>query len=146
MDEDLLIRTEREQQTDPYPENMFTSCYYSYAKAIKQKKRYGKLHAWIQTHDIFYDRNLRPCSIIDRQMIEGKAIYTVAIRNRYGLRKDERVPNGELHIATLVPRSAIRFSTKIYTTDMHVSASFRHEIQLKDDVFPSQWKFTEDFD
>ena len=64
----------------------------------------------------------------------------VQIRNRPNLAPDARVPTGQVHIVTQVPRHAIRFTDKIYTTDPHLPTAFRHEIHLPDDVFPEQWK------
>ncbi len=138
-----VIRTEKELQQNPYPPNIFTSCYYSYYDGKKQNKRQGRTYVWQMTEDILYDRNLRPCSILNRHNDagdgDGNEYYTVAIRNRFGLKDNERIPQGEMHLVTNVPRNAIRFSNKIFTTDLHLSSGFRHAIHI-DDVIPSHWK------
>jgi hypothetical protein len=61
------------------------------------------------------------------------------MKNRRGLKPEEVIPNGSLHIVNGVPRSAIRFMDKYYTTDQHLENAFRHEIQIPDEYFPSQW-------
>ena len=64
-------------------------------------------------------------------------LYTVVVRNRYGLRPEERIPAGHMHVVAKVPRRAIRFTDKIYTTDQHLPGAFRHEIGLE--IFPEEW-------
>jgi len=140
LNDEALVLTEKEQRRNPYPANTFTSCYYNYAEAIRRDQRRGKLYMWSETAGTYYDRNLRPCAILDRHEYKGDTIYTVAIRNRYGLDPSQRIRKGEMHIVTLLPRKAIRFSSKIFTTDQHLAQGFRHEIHLKDDIFPLQWK------
>jgi hypothetical protein len=96
-------------------------------------------------------RNLRPCTILQRNDATNE--YTVRIRNRYGLAESERIPNKtgkknknipKMHIVTHIPRFAIRFSDKIYTTDQHLENAFRHEINFPDHdmdhIYPEQWK------
>lgn len=149
LDNEIFIRTKEEQQKLPYPNDTFTSCYYSYADSIRRgRKRSDGVFIWTHSHSIFYDKNLRPCIVLDRyQRAEDENrspqqkdyVYTVAILNRFGLGTDERIPHGQAHIVTSVPRNAIRFSNKIYTSDQHLPTAFRHEINLDDTLFPSHW-------
>lgn len=137
------IRTQSEQRRHPYPDNVFTSCYYSYADGLrKNKKNRDGLYTWIKSNSIFFVKNLRPCMILDRHESGSKSdsMYTVGILNRFGLIQEERLPEGQRHIVTGVPRNAIIFSNKIYTTDQHMSSAFRHEIHLEETVFPLQWQ------
>ena len=53
---------------------------------------------------------------------------------------NKRIPSHEKQIVTHVPREAIRFSDKLYTTDQHLEYAFRHPIGMPDDIFPLQWK------
>lgn len=137
-DNSPIIRTQREQEVDPYPMHIFTSCYYSY----KNRRRDGREQfVWLLSTDIYQSRNLRPCIILQRHgNLEGDFRYTVAMRNRFGLEEVDRIPRGEIHIVSNLPRSAIRFSSKIFTTDMHMPNAFRHHIELSDDIFPTQWR------
>ena len=134
--ETKVIKTQREQhqQNTFYPDNLFTSCYYNY------RKKNGHFVRWGESNTTFWDTYLRPCEVIDRKEDpQGKMLYTVVMRNRYGLSESERIPKGERHIVSDLPRQAIRFTNKIYTTDQHMENAFRHEITLPDDIFPLNW-------
>ena len=65
-------------------------------------------------------------------------MYTVAMRDRFGLEEVDRIPRGEMHVVSNLPRSAIRFSSKIFTTHMQMPNAFRHHIELSNDNFPPQ--------
>jgi len=138
------LRTEKELKEHPYPDNIFTSCYYRYSdnkeEAEKQESSKDDVTAfrWRGTRGLLEPSNLRPCSVLQRNEEEGT--FTVRIRNRYGLVDAERIPRGAMHIVTHVPRFAIRFSDKILTTDQHLENAFRHEIGIPDEIFPEQWK------
>jgi len=151
------LRTEKELRSHPYPTNVFTSCFYKYSdnkEAVEKEKLKSSNNKdknsvttfrWNQTRSTFELRNLRPCSILQRQNgnkndNKDGTLFTVRIRNRYGLANKERIPNGDMHIVTHVPRQAIRFSDKIYTTDQHLEGAFRHEIGIPDEMCPEQWK------
>ena len=80
-------------------------------------------------------RNLRPCSIIQRETTpeQGKFVYSVLIKNRSSLDEDARVPKNKIPlVVSHVPRQAIRFWDKMYTTDVHLPNTFRHEIGFSD--------------
>jgi hypothetical protein len=159
------LRTEAELRDYPYPDNVFTSCFYRYSdhknnKHQPQQQTTSQANdgdddavttvRWQLSRGLLELRNLRPCTILRRNDATNE--YTVRIRNRYGLAESERIPNKagkkknnpKIHIVTHVPRYAIRFSDKIYTTDQHLENAFRHEInfpdQDMDDIYPEQWK------
>jgi hypothetical protein len=140
------LRTELELKDHPYPENLFTSCFYRYADHKNEAEKNSGADGvttfrWDMTRGLFDLRNLRPCKILQREQDPKQGtLFTVRILNRYGLAKNERIPRGGVHIVTHVPRRAIRFSDKIYTTDQHLENAFRHEIGIPDDIYPKQWK------
>jgi hypothetical protein len=147
-----LLRTEKEQSMHPYPPNIFTACFYRYSareindgitKDLPQKRNEATAHQWKADRRTFEFSNLRPCSIVSRDGSENrnekKVTYTVIMKNRRGLKSEEVIPNGSLHIVNGVPRSAIRFMDKYYTTDQHLENAFRHEIQISNEYFPSHW-------
>jgi hypothetical protein len=83
-------------------------------------------------------RNLRPCVVLDRHVgSDDELLYTVRMFNRPGLTPSARLPKGKPCIVTGVPRYAIEFSDKLYTTDQHLENAFRKEIGMS--VFPSKW-------
>ncbi|GAX27200.1 hypothetical protein FisN_13Lh247 [Fistulifera solaris] len=137
-----VLRTQEELQTYPYPANIFTSCFYRYEDIARSTQVDDTDPStlvtvqWQQTRHTFEFMNLRPCTVLERN--ESNGLFTVRILNRFGLSAKERVPS--VHIVTHVPRKAIRFSDKLYTTDQHLKNAFRHPIGLSDDLFPDQWK------
>ncbi len=158
------LRTVQEQRhQQPYPNNVFTSCYYRYgdhkqkAEEQFQLQLQGKQNPsispqhqviafrWNATRDLLLDmRYLRPCEVLAREQVAvGTAtttMYTVRMRNRFGLSASERIPTSMMHIVTHVPRFAISFSDKLYTTDQHLEQAFRHAIGMPSEIFPDHWK------
>lgn len=129
-----ILKTQLELRSDPYPDNVFTSCFYRYNNQTKAKSA-----EWKATKGIYESRSLRPCLAMDRkQTAEGRTLYTVRILNRHGLPPRQRIPRGQTLVVTHVPREAIVFSDKLYTTDHHLEAAFRKEMALGD-IFPKQW-------
>jgi hypothetical protein len=139
------LRLESELVEHPYPDNVFTSCFYRYSDHKEQAEKNAGSEAvtsfrWNMTRGLFELRNLRPCKILQRQQDpKHGTIFTARVMNRYGLTPNERTPKGAMHIITHVPRRAVRFSDKIYTTDQHLENAFRHEIGIPDAIFPQQW-------
>jgi hypothetical protein len=143
-----VLRTQEELQTYAYPANIFTSCFYRYEDFAHSTKVHDAdptafvTVQWQQARHTFELTNLRPCSVLERD--ESKGLFTVRILNRFGLSANERVPS--VHIVTHVPRKAIRFSDKLYTTDQHIKNAFRYPIGLSDELFPDRWKDLKDKD
>lgn len=136
-----VLGTVTELQSDPSLENIFTSCYYRYSMERDPVDPTDKaqVHQWRETQGLREEsRNLRPCAVMDRFPREdGEMLYTVRVFNRPGLAPSERVPKGRPFILTGVPRYAIEFSDKLYTSDQHLENAFRKEMGLG--VFPLQW-------
>jgi len=132
-----ILRTAAEQQMNPYPDNLFTSCYYRLNDVNPSNE--GQVIRWLETPRLTEEsRNLRPCMVMDRHLSAlGEFMYTVRMFNRPGLEPSEKIPTGRPYIVTGVPRYAIEFSDKLYTTDQHLENAFRKEMGL--DVFPRQW-------
>lgn len=137
----------KEAEADTYPPNLVTSCFVPYVHPHEKTEKSVTTSEWMPAPGVFELRNLRPCSVMQRFEVEQEEgsteepsfIYTVIIRNRYGLPTRERIPAGHMHVITGVPRRAIRITDKLYTTDQHLPGTFRQEIGLVD-IFPEQWK------
>ena len=155
------LRTAEELKEHPYPDNIFTSCFYIYnhtkhgstTTATKDDPNHVVTVPWEHERGIFELRHLRPCMVLRRensalthQRKKEGTRFVVQIRNRPNLPPDAVIPPGRVHIVTRVPRHAIRFSDKIYTTDPHLPTAFRHEIHLPDNVFPKAWRDMETVD
>jgi len=157
MDEVVYkIRTLEEQQIHPYPENIVTACFYRYSDAVNSSQPVQKKNSdgkkvvttikWKATRGIFNFDYLRPCTIISRvdniilkQDSEPQSLYTVLIKNRKSLPENEKVPKGAKHIVTHIPRYALRFVDKPYTTDQTLEGSFRNPIGMPEGMFPKMW-------
>jgi hypothetical protein len=148
------LRVESELRTLPYPDNIFTSCFYRYSDHKEKKRKIPEDNTsskdstdavvtvqWKQTRGIFELSNLRPCQVLQREHRGGKegTVFTVRIRNRSLLSPEEVIPKGTIHVVNRVPRLAIRFSDKMYSTDQHLEHAFRHEINGFDGGYPEKW-------
>jgi hypothetical protein len=162
-----VIRTFREQQDNPYPQSVHTSCYYEHrsyepgaldtsgeyaASGTVMKKRWEPLDS--NMPEYMY---LRPCRILERyperhnlfadpddpEEIAFQAngfAYTVQVLNFDQMHDDQRVDPLETLIVHDLPREAVTFSDFMYTSDMHLQKAFRHEMRMDDALFPSKWR------
>lgn len=129
-----ILQTESELRTAPYPSNVFTSCFYRFNSAA-----YVPVAEWKSTRGLLQSSNLRPCLVMERvSRSKYDVSYTVRIFNHPGLAQSQRIPKGRSHVVRHVPRDAIVFSNKLYTTDQHLETAFRKEISLGD-IFPTEW-------
>jgi hypothetical protein len=141
-----FLRTGAEQKDHPYPKNVETSCFYRYSDRTSEEKSQGNEGSknnkpisfrWKLTKGLFDLKNLRPCKVLKRKEDStGQSAYVIRMFNRQGLEDREAIPKEDYHIITNVPRNAVRFTDKSGTTDQHLPGAFRHEINLKDDIFP----------
>lgn len=149
-----LMRTEQEQKVHPYPDNLFTSCFYRYSDRSEEERVTAKSDQskdsitsfrWHLTKGLYELKNLRPCRVLKRMEDKsGRSVYAVRMLNRPGLNDGELIPKDEFHIVTHIPRAAIRFSDKTGTTDQHLKNTFRHEIGLPEYLIPAAWKVEND--
>lgn len=158
------LRTSTEQMDYPYPSNLQTSCFYEYPNpttttTTSENGITSDAHRhttdsgittipWNRTRGVFDWVNLHPCTILKRD--ETSSFYTVQIM-RHGMSKAANSGNADrsekkksYHIVSKVPRLAIRFTDKMYTTDQHLSGAFRHWIGIPDDIFPQAWRDEKD--
>ena len=90
------LRTEKELKAHPYPTNVFTSCYYRYTDNKKEAdKQIGQegvtAFQWKATRNLFELRNLRPCTILQRDEDTGYLHGPSAQSRRTGRRtKDSK--------------------------------------------------------
>ena len=77
-----------------------------------------------------FENAYQPCSIALREDESG-ATYTVRIH-----RKGKSRPL----FLTNYPRSSILYFKYSYAGDQHLPGVFRHPIEIRDDMFPGQWR------
>ena len=143
-----VLRTAKEQQAEPYPSNIIMHCRYSATTLSKLKKGEKVTKVWDKSQA---QAKLHPCEILSKHAKKGgrstSYMYTVKIlehRSRLGkFGNDEKLPGlprGRHFTLTGVPREAILFGDKLYSNDIFLSNSFRHEIVVPDDIWPESWK------
>mmetsp|Transcript_946 Transcript_946/g.1970 ORF Transcript_946/g.1970 Transcript_946/m.1970 type:complete len:190 (+) Transcript_946:1473-2042(+) len=123
-------------------------------KGLLRKKQTEAI-PWKMSAGLFDVINLRPCKVISREPAvnryapqqqqqqqpgQGNNFYTAIIQNRPGLPPNERIPKGEKHIVSGIPRGAFRFVDRPYTSDVHLDGAFRQNIGLEETgLFPEVW-------
>jgi len=161
------LRTAEEQLQYRYPDNVFTACFYHYERDDDESettitsqqrsstKKQTEAIPWKMSAGLFDVINLRPCKVISREPAvnryapqqqqqqqpgQGNNFYTAIIQNRPGLPPNERIPKGEKHIVSGIPRGAFRFVDRPYTSDVHLDGAFRQNIGLEETgLFPEVW-------
>ena len=90
------------------------------------------------------DGSFWPCVVLER-LHEGEGevaveddYYTVQLLPYFNETKWEL--NGIPRILTKYPRASIRHFYLPYKSDLHHPNAFRHHIELKNEIFPKQWK------
>lgn len=130
----LPLRTDGEQEQEPYPENLELRCHS------------GLVMGYMKTDDDFSNWETReggyPCRILSRSPSETEDfLYKVEMK----LPLDEvgrqyRRDTFNYFQKSNVSRKAIKFFNKPYTTDLFLPNMFRKEIGIPDEMFPAQWK------
>jgi SET domain len=149
---DKPVRTEREQQMDPYPTNLQIRCH----RALLV----GSPPIPMPTARTVYrwsDRDYGlPCRVLDRfiepadERLQEEATPPAAAL-LYTIQVEWLADEGEIGSPdatrtltwierTDVPRSAIRYFDVPGTTDLHQPAAFRHHVGIPDEIFPAQWR------
>lgn len=142
MVEDVQLRTEEEQQHDPYPSNLQLRCHRALIFGKQKKGLDFRRYLW-QAPD--YGES---CRILERFVEENTFWYTVEVEV-WDIHKDEENAKRETErqpetvtqiIRTDVPRSAIRFFDVPQTTPIYAHDAFRHFIGIPEDLFPIGWR------
>jgi hypothetical protein len=146
MDDTEVLRTVKEQETDPYPDNLITMC----LTPDKRRKTVKHMEWSEPTYTTSWSHAMVFCHILDRSMnaANGMEEYTVSllkpakntILDPAAYVFDPTVPMEDLYIDTKVPRRAIRWIEKPYMDDEHLPNAFRHPIGLPDDLVPIAWR------
>lgn len=79
---------------------------------------------------------LIPCEIMRVKLIDGHLRYTV-VMSEIDPDDDSLIIN---HLEEHLPREAILFVDKPYTSDMFLLNAFRHDIRIPDEMFPQAWR------
>jgi hypothetical protein len=85
------------------------------------------------------DRSHWPCTVL-RQEEDGSYIVRI---HRAPWASDERLPwheNGLPRLLHNYRRESIHYFVHPFASDQHLPGVFRHEIRIRDEIFPRQWK------
>eukprot|EP00816_Leptocylindrus_hargravesii_P013146 CAMPEP_0196809040 /NCGR_PEP_ID=MMETSP1362-20130617/9000_1 /TAXON_ID=163516 /ORGANISM="Leptocylindrus danicus, Strain CCMP1856" /LENGTH=684 /DNA_ID=CAMNT_0042183585 /DNA_START=106 /DNA_END=2157 /DNA_ORIENTATION=+ len=153
-DSKVPIRTLNELKDQPYPENIVTVCYYWESS----------LHDHVYTNVTMRSMD-SPNEFITKRVIDGSSFFPIHDDPRPNSRYwpcsiYERSDDGRSYTVRLFayqghdtswsdtgvalflenfPKESIEFVHKPYTSDQHLSSSFRHPIGLRDDMVPPKW-------
>lgn len=111
-----------------YPDNVMLKCFLMVKKPENEppiNDKGEKIRHWTESKTTMNSENVFDCTVIDREeTIEGQ-LYTIRWTH-----------NTETTIVKKVPHKAIVFMDKPGTSDSFIAQSFRHSIQIPDDVYP----------
>jgi len=146
----FTIRTETEQEKDPYPENLRTACYFTRNDFLGDDDD-AEWEEGIEI-DLFdlgdetnYYQCLFECNILSSQVRDGDRYFNVALFEYRSNPQFWLYTEGEEcyipgHIfVNGMPSKAIKVIDLRYTSDEHIKGAFRHEIGVPDGFFPSNW-------
>jgi hypothetical protein len=136
------IRTEREQDENPYPEHIDIVCH----KNVKDNTHHLRQTRW-SAHEIW---NIAmdgvPCVVKDRlRSVDGETYYTVEMevgddQGTNHVRKRSSDGTTARFQRLNVHRNMFRFRDVHYSTDMHLEGVFRKEATIPDDLLPKAWR------
>jgi hypothetical protein len=132
---EIEARTLEEQETNPYPENLMTGCYYNAADELVDSTQVDdEYHADGSMFDfeqeIHSANSIYACEILSKQD-DGKLVVRI-------------LPLEDFVDTPIVlrnyPLSSVTLRMRRRSTDQHLAGTFRHAIGIDDSIFPSQWK------
>ena len=137
------LRTAKEQLAEPYQDHIVFYCHYQYEPGTLEGP-----WAWVNEWESL---PTCPCRIISREpdvdaYNSTSYHYAVVMLDEDELEDgmvynaQHKIPVGENHILTNVPRHAIQVRDKLYSKDELVENSFRQEMMMPDEIFPESWR------
>jgi hypothetical protein len=137
IDRNKPFRTVEEQKNDPYASNLLTVC-----STGNGHHHHGPGEKKWKAYEYDWPEGLVHCYIMDRKMVEGEEVYTVIldVDGDRDYSYDPKIPMGERYIDVKVPKSAIGFADKPYTSDLHLKNAFRQPIGFPEHLVPELWR------
>ena len=139
------LLTEEEQLNDPYPDNISIQCHSMLAWNDEEAASLSdtlvvdneETLPWVQ-QDFEWDASEygHPCLILERYEDDSQWTYDVILEVQ-----DDSGSLSEEVFQHRVPRRAISFFDRPYTSDIHLSSAFRHEIGIPMEMIPALWKY-----
>jgi hypothetical protein len=135
-DETVPLLTMEEQKTNPYPKNIGFMC-----NTPDFDREESNTVTWSEPTWSWGLEGYVKCHILERtEGDHGDFVYTVSLNFDDTHVFDLTAKKRDRYRDVKVPRRAIRFVDKPYTSDEYLEHAFRHPIELPDNLFPAQWK------
>ena len=143
MNSNDIVMTETERDQDPLGYNVDTICRMDIEALVRDITEHVSEFKWadysVDLDDDTDSTTSADCFVSKRYLYqqEEEVERTSVLYQTYIVGSDHR---GEKKIfLNDVPREAIFFANKRYTSDQHIEDSFRHFIEIPDDIFPPKW-------
>ena len=134
MVDDESWRTVHELMENPYPSNLILECHAYFWDSTEWKSKSYETIEEEYAEDLkdFGQDHWWECEILSRYENEdGMELYEVVL-------VDEEEDEPER--MTDFPAMAFRLRDRPYTSDVFLENAFRHEIQIRDEMFPKKWR------
>eukprot|EP00978_Attheya_sp_CCMP212_P005768 scaffold12879_cov50-Attheya_sp.AAC.4 len=147
----FTIRTEEEQEENPYPDNLGTACYYSPTyeyevvdDVVQIDWNFSTEYGEDEEDYYAFPLCFYPCGIIGSEDLNGTHAHVAVLFNHFPVGVgdwDDQcwLPPNLDYIVTGIPSRAITLIDLPYTSDEHIPGAFRHEIGVPEGFFPPEW-------
>jgi SET domain len=134
-----MLRTEEEQEIDPYPEHFQLVCL---AEINEKAKIRDSLTSEVAEKMWAPDVDGLTCQIVEREE-QDDGVYWYRVR--YLVPEDPAALSIDTSEETWmesdwIVREAMRFLDAPYSNDLFLDEAFRHPVGFPDDIFPDAWK------
>ena len=143
LEPNSLLRTVDEQIDEPYPDNLHMRCH-PRAASLRPVQRLSAKFNWT------IDELGLECQVLGRRILkDGDVVYKIRTRpdtinnSTKESSTEDSSTEWSKHLDG-VPRQAVIFADKPYTTDIHMHGAFRHAIGLPESMVPKIWKNLQD--
>jgi len=151
MDFSNWIKTRKQQNLVPYPDNIMTVCVYDFDDEEEEKEIdttemsikqmieiFGKSgESQLPSRDLSEHRNYFPCIVYEKH--DNNTCTVRIFQDVY----DFEVEHDEAGLPTILfnyPQSSIYFVNRPYASDNFLDDAFREPIGIPDDMFPPAWR------
>jgi len=151
MDFSNWIKTRKQQNLVPYPDNIMTVCVYDFDDEEEEKEIdttemsikqmieiFGKSgESQLPSRDLSEHRNYFPCIVYEKH--DNNTCTVRIFQDVY----DFEVEHDEAGLPTILfnyPQSSIYFVNRPYASDNFLDDAFREPIGIPDDMFPPVWR------
>jgi len=139
------ILTLEEQKKNPYPDNVHTACYFSRTEDTSYEDITMEGDPILTYRAKWTESNrgcLRRCSILGRssETISGQTFYDALVEHHNHHDSECNIPENEKIYVTEIPSDAVTLIDKLSSRNQHLPNTFRHYIQLSDELYPMSWR------